>query len=242
MLSSLKKYTKEQILTEGNNRFKKIASMLDKEDLEDMLEQSLSWLDQAIFTPRALLFKPEQIISYKGGCFIDVTPYKIDVINNVYYSSEQEYIGNIFFPELGIMPYLYSGASINLSNVADYLALVSNLNMIRRQTEMDGDYELCPVDENGRQLLQVKNKNIIRIEFLPNIDRDAEEWYLYDFEYAALKDVLFDKCNIFNAEQLMSAQTLGVGKEAENLAKYWQDKLEKDKKEFHDKALVISIM
>ena len=31
---SLKKYTKEQILTEGNSRFKKIASMLDKEDME----------------------------------------------------------------------------------------------------------------------------------------------------------------------------------------------------------------
>lgn len=239
---SLKKYTKEQILTEGNNRFKKIASMLDKEDLEDMLQQALSWLDQAIFTPRAILFKPEDVMSYNGGFFIDVTPYKIDVINNVYYANEQEYLGNIFFPELGIMPFISGGSYINLSNVADYLSLVTNLNLIRRHTEMDGDYELWPIDEQGRQLLQVKNNNIIRIEYLPNIDRNAEEWYLYDYEYAALKDVLFDMCNIFNYEQLMSAQSLGVSKETTNLVEYWSKKLEADKKEFHDKSLVTALM
>lgn len=239
---SLKKYTKEQILTEGSNRFKKIARILNLTDIEDMLQQALSWLDQAIFTPRAILFKPEDVMGYNGGYFIDVSAYKIDVINNVYYASEQEYMGNIFFPELGIMPFIYGGSNINLSTVSDYLALVSNLNEIRRQTEMNGDYELWPIDEQGRQLLQVKNNKIIRIEFLPNIDRDANEWYLYDFEYASLKDVFYDLANIFNYEQLMSAQTLGVGKETENLAKYWQDKLEKDKKEFHDKALVTSLM
>ena len=239
---SLKKYTKEQILTEGNNRFKKIASMLDREDLEDMLQQALSWLDQAIFTPRAILFKPEDVMNYNGGFFIDVSPYKIDVINNAYYASEQEYLGNIFFPELGIMPFISGGSYINLSNVADYLSLVTNLNLIRRHTEMDGDYELWPIDEQGRQLLQVKNSNIIRIEYLPNIDRNAEEWYLYDYEYAALKDVLFDMCNIFNYEQLMSAQSLGVSKETTNLVEYWSKKLEADKKEFHDKSLVTALM
>ena len=239
---SLKKYTKEQILTEGNNRFKKIASMLDKEDLEDMLQQALSWLDQAIFTPRVILFKPEDVMGYKGGFFIDVTPYKIDVINNVYYAGEQEYLGNLFFPELGVMPYISGGSYINLSNVADYLSLVSNLNSIRRQTEMDGDYELWPVDEQGRQLLQVKDNKIIRIEYLPNLDRNATEWWLYDYEYAALKDVLFDMCNIFNYEQLMSAQSLGVSKETTNLVEYWSKKLENDKTEFHNKALVTSIM
>lgn len=239
---SLKKYTKEQIITEMRQRLKKIAKILDSEDFEDMLQQSLSWLDQAIFTPRAILFKPENVMGYNGGFFIDVSPYKIDVINNVYYAGEQEYLGNIFFPELGVLPYLYSGTTINLSSIADYLSLISNLNMIRRQTEMDGDYELWPIDEQGRQLLQVKNKNIIRIEYLPNIDRDAEEWYLYDFEYAALKDILFDKCNIFNYEQLMSAQALGVSKETTNLVEYWNKKLEADEKKFHEKSLVTAIM
>ena len=239
---SLKKYTKEQILTEGGNRFKKIASMLDKEDLEDMLQQALTWMDQVVFTPRAILFKPEDVMMYNGGFFIDVTLYKIDVINNAYYADDQEYMGNIFFPELGILPYISGGSNINLTNVADYLSLVSNLNMIRRQTEMDGDYELWPVDEEGRQLLQVKNNKIIRIEYLPNIDRNAEEWYLYDYEYGALKDVLFDMCNIFNYEQLMSAQSLGVSKETTNLVEYWSKKLEADKKEFQDKVLVTALM
>ncbi|MBR4397376.1 MAG: hypothetical protein IKS93_05950, partial [Methanobrevibacter sp.] len=67
---SLKKYTKEQILTEGNNRFKKIASMLDREDLEDMLQQALSWLDEAVFTPREMFIDSDQIIGYKGGFFV----------------------------------------------------------------------------------------------------------------------------------------------------------------------------
>ena len=236
---SLKKYTKEQILTEGNNRFKKIASMLDREDLEDMLEQSLSWLDQTVFTPRAVIFKTEDVISYKGGWFIDVSRMKIDVINNVYYRDTFDEQLNTILPEVGLMPFIVGGNTFNsISSVADYLALRSNLNMMNRQLRFNGDYELWPVDEEGRQLLQVKNNNIIRIEFLPNIDRDAEEWYLYDFEYATLKDILFDKCNIFNYEQIMSAQTLGISKESSNLLDYWTKKLEEDKKEFTDKSLV----
>lgn len=240
---SLKKYTREQILTEGNNRFKKIASLLDREDLEDMLEQSLSWLDQVIFTPRLILFKPEDIMTYKGGFFIDVSPYKIDVINNVYYKDTFDDQLNTILPEVGLMPFILGGSTFSsLSSIGDYLALRTNLNMMNRQLQFNGDYELWPIDEEGRQLLQVKNGNMIRVEFLPNIDRNADEWYLYDFEYASLKDILFDKCNLFNAEQLMSAQSLGVGKETENIAKYWQDKLEKDKEEFHNKVLVTSIM
>ena len=74
-----------------------------------------------------------------------------------------------------------------------------------------------------------------------SIDRDAEEWYLYDFEYAALKDVLFDMCNLFNAEMTMSAQALGVGKESEGIATYWKSKLEADEKAFTDKSLVTYI-
>lgn len=240
---SLKKYTREQILTEGNNRFKKIASLLDKEDLEDMLEQSLSWLDQVIFTPRGVLFKPDDVMMYNGGYFIDVSLLKIDVINNVYYQDTFDEQLNTILPEVGLMPFIVGGNTFtSLTSVGDYLALRSNLNMMNRQLRLNGDYELWPVDEEGRQLLQVKNNRLIRIEFLPNIDRNADEWYLYDYEYAALKDVLFDKCNLFNAEQLMSAQSLGVGKESEGVAKYWQEKLEKDKEEFTQKVLVTAIM
>ena len=213
--------------------------MLDREDLEDMLQQSLSWLDQVIFTPRAVIFNPDDVISYKGGWFIDVSRMKMDVINNVYYRDTFDEQLNTILPEVGLMPFIVGGNTFNsISSVADYLALRTNLNMMNRQLRFNGDYELWPVDEDGRQLLQVRNNNIIRIEFLPNIDRDAEEWYLYDYEYAALKDVLFDKCNIFNYEQIMSAQTLGISKESTNLLDYWTKKLEEDKKEFTDKSLV----
>lgn len=236
---SLKKYTKQFILQETKQRFSKIATLLDDEDYIDMLEQSLSWLDQAIFSPRAIVFPPEAIINYKGGYFIDVTPYKIDVINNAYYKDNFEDQLNTLLPEIGLMPYILGAQTFtSLSSVADYLALRTNLNMMSRQLGIDGDYELWPADEEGRQLLQVKNKDIIRIEFLPNIDRNAESWSLYDFEYAALKDIIFDKCNLLNAEMQMSATTLGVAKEISNVINYWKDKLEKDIKEFQDKALV----
>lgn len=239
---SLKKYTREQVLTEGNNRFKKIASLLDKEDLEDMLEQSLSWLDEAIFTPREMIIQRDDIIGYKGGFFVDVSNQKIDVINNVYYEDTFGEQVNVLFPELGILPFISnSGGITTLSTVADYISLKGNLNMINRQLEMDGDYELWPRDENGLQLLQVRTQGMMRIEFLPSIDRDADEWYFYDYEYAALKDVLFDKCNLFNAEMQMSATALGVGKESEALANYWKTKLKEDMDNFSAKALVTYI-
>ena len=239
---SLKKYTREQVLTEGNNRFKKIASLLDKEDLEDMLEQSLSWLDEAIFTPREIIIQRDDIIGYKGGFFVDVSNQKIDVINNVYYEDTFGEQVNVLFPELGILPFISnSGGITTLSTVADYISLKGNLNMINRQLEMDGDYELWPRDENGLQLLQVRTQGMMRIEFLPSIDRDADEWYFYDYEYAALKDVLFDKCNLFNAEMQMSATALGVGKESEALANYWKTKLQEDMDNFSAKALVTYI-
>lgn len=239
---SLKKYTKEQILTEGSSRFKKIASLLDKEDFEDMLQQTLSWLDMTIFYPRILQVEADQVINYKGGWFVDVSNQKIDVINNVYYQDTFDEMLNSIVPECGLMPFIVGGTTFHsLSGIADYIALRTNLNNMMRQMDLDGDYELWPQDSEGRQLLQVKKQGMLKIEFLPSIDRDADEWYLYDFEYAAIKDILFDKCNLFNAEQQMSAQALGVGKEAENLAKYWADKLEKDEKEFTDKSLVTYI-
>ena len=239
---SLKRYTKEQILTEGNSRLKKIASMMDKEDIEDQLQQTLSWLDMAIFYPRVLQIEKDQVMGYKGGYFVDVSNQKIDEINTVYYEDNFKEILNGILPEVGILPLIIGGSSFtSLSSIGDYLGLRTNLNSIIRQMDFDGDYELWPRDENGRQLLQVKKPGMLRVEYLPSIDRDAEEWYLYDFEYAAIKDILYDKCNLFNAEQQMSAVTLGVGKEAENLAKYWQTKLEADEKAFTDKSLVTYI-
>ena len=242
IMVSLKKYTKEQILNECKQRFSKIASLLDEEDYLDRLEQSITWLDQAIFAPRAIVFEPKDVISYKGGCFIDVSAYKIDVINNAYYADTFDDQLNTILPEVGLMPYILGAQTFtSLSSVADYLALRTNLNLMSRQLEMDGDYELWPADSEGRQLLQVKNNKIIRIEFLPSLDRAADEWTLYDFEYAALKDILFDKCNLYNAELQLSATSLGVGKEAQTLTTYWQNKLDKDVKEFQEKALVTYI-
>ena len=73
--------------------------------------------------------------------------------------------------------------------------------------------------------------------------RLATDTRLTSDQYAIdIKDVLYDMCNLFNCEQLMSAQTLGAGKEAGNLADYWTAKIEKDKQEFHNKSLVTALL
>lgn len=239
---SLKKYSKNQILNECKARFKKIASLLDDEDYEDMLEQTLSWLDEAVFSPREILFKPEHIMEYKGGNFVDVTPYKIDVINRVYFQDTFDNTMNTILPEVGLMPFIVGAQNFtSLSSIGEYLALKSNINSMYRQLDSDGDFELWPRDEKGRQLLQLRRNIMTRIEYLPSIDRDADEWYFYDFEYAALKDVLFDKCNLFNAEMQMSATALGVAKEISSVVSYWEKKLENDQKSFLDKAMITAL-
>ena len=241
---SLKKYTKEQILNEigESGRFSKIASLLDPSDFEDQMQQTLSWLDMTIFYPRAKIFEAKDMIGYKGGTFVDVTPYNIDVINNVYYQDTFDEMLNTILPEVGLMPFILGGSTFtSLSSIGEYISLRTNLNEMTRLMELNGDYELWPKDNEGRQLLQVKKPGMLRVEFLPSIDRNATEWYLYDFEYAAFKDILYDKCNLFNAEQQMSAQTLGVAKDAKVLVDYWTNKLEKDEKAFTDKSLVTYI-
>lgn len=238
-MDSLKLYTKNQIVTESKNRLEKIAHLLDDSDFEDMLQQSISWMDQVVFSPRVVIFKPEDFITYKGGNFVDVSHLKIDVVNNVYYSSESDGQTNFYFPELGLLPFLTQGTGFSaLGNITSYINLKGNLNLMSRQMELNGDYELWPRDEEGKQLLQLKHKDLTRVEYLPNLDRDADSWVLYDSEYRTLKDIIFDKCNLFNAEMQISAQSLGIGDKAQSLVTYWENKLEKDKKEFTDSVLV----
>ena len=238
-MNYIKQYSKGFVLQDAKDRFDKIASMLDDKDYDDVLKESLTWLNSAIYSPRVIIVNPEDFIFYKGGNFVDVTDLKIDVINNVYYQDTFNESINTILPEVGLLPLICGNKHFTtLGSIADYLILKSNLNMMGRQLESDGDYELFPQDETGKRLLQLRNKALTRIEFLPFIDRDSEEWYLYDEEYSALKNVMYCICNIRNYEQIMSAQTLGVSKEASNLIDYWDKKLEATKKEFQDKVLI----
>ena len=164
------------------------------------------------------------------------------MINNAYYHDTFDDSLNTLLPEVGLMPYILGAQNFtSLSSIGDYLALRTNLNLMSRQLELDGDYELWPADEEGRQLLQVRNNKIIRIEYLPSIDRKADSWSLYDYEYGAVKDILFDKCNLYNAEMQMSATALGVAKEITNVINYWKEKLQKDIEDFQNKSLVTYI-
>lgn len=236
---SLRKYTKEYILNEVKHRFKKIASLLDDTDFDDQFRDALSWLDQSIFTPRAVLIKPEDFVEYNGGIFVDVSRMHIDVINNVYFADTNAQSFNTILPELGLLPFITNGSSLTqLGDISTYINIKTNINMMNRQLDLNGDYELFPIDEDGRQMLQLRTPNLTRLEFLPNLAYEQDYWYLYDNEYALLKNLTFAMCNLFNAEMQMSAQSLGVGKEANNLASYWEKKIEDIKEKFQDSVMI----
>ena len=241
-MNALKEVFRKELLESNRERFSKAATMLDPSDEDEQLRRAVAWLDQAMFAPRSAVVEAKDMMTYKGGTFVDVTALRIDVVNAVYYQENLADQTNELLPDVGIMPFLLGGSSFtSLSSVAKYLKLKTNLNLMNRQLNMDGDFELWPMDSEGRRLLQLRNMKPTRIEFLPSLDPEAESWWLYAYEERALKDVLFDMCHLFNAELVMSATPLGTGKEGKELADYWGKKLEADKKEFSDKALVTAL-
>lgn len=234
---SLQKYTKDQLLTETKQRFNKIASLLDDTDYIDFIEQSVRWLDTAMYNPRTLLIKPDDFITVNGGYFVDVTAWNIDEVCNVYYGNHDQV--NFMFQELGILPFISQSIGFTmLDNVCSYMELQTVLNLMNRQMELSYDWELFPVDEKGRQLLQVRNVGLVRLEYLPHINATDKEWYLFDNEYRTLKRLVFAECNRQNAIIQMSASSLGVGKEASTLVDFWDKETDKIKKEFTDSQII----
>lgn len=234
---SIQKYTKAQLYQEVQERFRKIATLLDESDYMDYLEQSLRWLDTAMYNPRNALFKPTDFTTVNGGSFIDTTGLAIDEVCNVYYGNHDQV--NFMFQELGILPFISQSIGFTaLENVCSYLELQTVLNLMNRQMELSYDWELFPIDENGRQLLQLKNVGLVRVEYLPYLKAEDDSWMLYDNEYRTLKDLVYAECSRQNAIIQMSAVALGVGKEAQTLVDFWDKEIDKIKKNFSDSQII----
>lgn len=227
---SLKERKREKLTAELQTRFAgKVATLLDPSDFDSVINRSISRLDQVMYTPRNVIFDETSFI--EGTNFIDVTPLRIDAINTVYFSNNIQM--NMMFPELGFLPFVSSGPGLGiLEGAVSYLELQSTLNLLNRQLNVIDDYELWPTNKEGQQLLQIRNKGLIRLEYLPNLPEEADSWYLFDPEYLFLKELVWVELNIFNAEAQASASGIGVGKEALALAEYWGRQRERIETQF----------
>lgn len=233
---SLKTYTKERLLEDVKHRFEKIANMLDDGDFEDYLGEAISYLSESMYSPRSMIFTPNDFTSYQDkDAFIDVTDLKIDVINRVYFG-DQQFNQNFFFEELGLMPFIAqsSGLVTTITSVTNFMNTQSNFNMMNRQMRLIDDFELLPITADGRQLLQLRNKGLTWVEFLPSLDYSDDEWNLFDHEYQMVKKLTFALLNLANAEMQISAVTLGVGSEAQSLVSYWKSKIDDIKKDWQE--------
>lgn len=238
---SLKEHTKAELLEATKRRFDKIATLLDDEDYLDFIGESMAHLNDCIYNPRSYIFTSEDYVEYKGSRnFLDVTNLRIEEVCNVYYSDKDQYNANFFFEELGLLPFISqsTGFANTLSSVTNFLVLQSNLNAMNRQMELCNDWELFPVDADGRQMLQMRTATIARVEYLPYLDYSAESWMLFDHEWAFIKKLMFAKCMRRNVEIQSAASTLGVGKEAMTLVTHWTEKEKAIKTEFTSHQII----
>lgn len=223
---SLQRYTREQLKSYLLQQSSKMAMVVDGEDMDAVISECVAMLDQFLYEPRSVVFDNSCLVEKEGGTFVDVSSYRIDEICNIYYSSKSEggYGGDTL--GIGFFPWLTSLYGITfLHDLTGYLILQGNLNKLKRQLGSADDYQLMPVDADGRQLLQLRTSpELFWLDFLPWLSSTAEEWYLYEFEWLYLKTIC--RCELFvrNAEIIAAASPLGFGKDVESQLTYWQEK------------------
>ena len=241
---SLKNYPRETLKNEIKHRFEKIANMLDDTDFDDYLNETITYLSETLYNPRSVIFQEDDMITIENGngTFVDVTPLKIDAINRVYYADRQ-YLNTSFMDDIGLMPFIAkaSGLMSSIADVTNYINLQSNFNSLNRQMELIDDFELMPVDSKGRQLLQLRNKGLTWVEFLPMIDYSDDSWLLFDHEYAMVKKLAFALLNRANAEMQFSASALGIGSEAKSILDYWDNKIKEIKEDWMNHQIITAL-
>lgn len=238
---SLKKYEKSYFLNKLQSLAQKTALVLDEDDIALCLERAIGILDAEVFQPRCVLFDGKALTSKNGYTFVDVTSWRMDVICNMYYAFRgSDDIMNQATLGVGLFPWLSSTFGISfLSDVQSYLILQGNLNSLNRKLGTLDDYQLWPVDDNGKQLLQVRsNPELFICEYLPWLESTADSWYLFEPEYQFVLE--YARCLMFlrNQESIASGGPLGFGKEAESLMNYWEKQADKALTEFKETRII----
>lgn len=232
---SLQKVTRGQLEDYLRQQSSKMAMVLDDEDISAIIGEAVATLDQFLYEPRSCVFERSHMVQKNGGTFIDVTGFKIDEICNVYYSStdNDDFIKGASLG-IGFFPWLSSMYGISfIHDVIGYLIIQGNLNKISRQLGTVDDYQLWPLDADGRQLLQIRaNPELFWLDFLPWLSSNDDSWFLYEFELLFLKTIC--RCEMFvrNAEIIAAASPLGFGKDVESQLQYWRDKKKEEIEHF----------
>lgn len=238
---SLKKYEKSYFLQKLQSLAQKTALLLDEEEISLCIERAIGVLDENVYTPRAVLFDNKALTTKNGYTFVDVTPFKIDAICTIYYAkSGQDDILNQATLGVGLFPWLSSTFGISfLTDVEGYLILQGNLNSLNRKLGVIDDYELWPVDDNGKQFLQIRaNPDLFICHYLPWLESTADSWMLFEPEYQFVLE--YARCQMYlrNQEAVASAEPLGFGKEAQTMLNYWDNKAKETLKEFIDRKFI----
>jgi hypothetical protein len=213
--------------------------LLDEDDFVLHLERAIRVLDTVMYNPRNVIFEDAP------NGFYDVTELKIDEINTVYYSIESadSMLGGLDLG-VGVLPILSAQMMplSSLDGLVDYLALKNVLNMLQRKMLSTTDYQLFPVNAEGKQLLQIRNPgNLFWVEYLPYLPFDADSWDLFENEFQFVSDLAFMHVCHANVEMQAQASILGVGKEAVNLVTYWDNKIKEHIKAWEDSSVITYI-
>lgn len=227
---SLKSIPKSILLSELQDRTKQIAMMVSESDYSRAIQRAIRTLNDLVSLHRAVIIKEDQILTYNGGYFIDVSPYYIDELVEVIYSptpfSESSWID----PELGLLPFISSSSSATsvYSSLTSYIDQLTNLNMMVRQLKSSFDHYLWPVSPDGHQFLQLRVRQpLVEIRFLPYFNPDEDSWTLFEQEITFVNDLSYYYLLLMNAEQIQSAAPLGAFKESGPQTEYFNAQIDK---------------
>ena len=224
-MTYLKIYKRDDIITSLKNRGRYFARMIDDTDLLDILSDCVRKLDENVTSPRDLIITA-------GTKEVDLAGYNVDSIAMVYYSNDAVYTP--LGPDVGLLPLILKGqTNFAFGNVIDFLAMKATLNIMNRQLRTAPDYELV-----GTKLYFNKAFHSAIVEYLPYLDGDAEQWDFFQMEYQYVFNRAWCLMNLRNAEAMMSATVLGLGKEAVGVVDHWQKKLTDLDTEWLSKGIV----
>ena len=213
-MTYIRLYKRDDIINSLKVRARAFPRMMDDQDLDDLLQNSIRRLDETANSPRDLI-----LTSTTNR--VDLRSYGVDDIVHVFFSQEAAFapVGS----EVGLLPLILRGSSVyNFQSVTDFLIMKSTLNIMNRQLRTAPDYEY----KDGILTFN-RNFGAADVEYLPYFDAQAKELELYQLEYDYLFNRTWIEMNLRNAEAILSGVLLGVGKEALPVVQHWQDKLEK---------------
>ena len=219
MPKQLKSRTYQDFLDELQARISSTPINLDGWMIKNAIHRSIRKLNEICNNVRCVLF--ENMKSSR----IDVTELDIDEVATIYTSGNLGggggFLNNIL-PELGDigLPLILGAGGMkytNLSGIADYLIVRTNLNILMRKLGKSTlDWELYNVgDKHILQFPQVYNN--VLVFYWPYLNEENGAWEFWPREWEFVIEFAWKEICKRSNESLMAASPLGVHSEAKQL-------------------------